>query len=75
MKKKIFQSILNVTIIVLLSSLILVTGVLHNYFGKIQNKQLKNELLLAAIGTEQEGLDYPVPSGLTDNPILLVLFL
>lgn len=58
MKKKIFQSILNVTIIVLLSSLILVTGVLHNYFGKIQNKQLKNELLLAAIGTEQEGLEY-----------------
>ena len=58
MKKKIFQAILNVTIIVLLSSLVLVTGVLHNYFGKIQNKQLKNELLLASIGTEQEGLEY-----------------
>lgn len=58
MKKKIFQSILNATIIVLLSSLVLVTGVLHNYFGKIQNRQLKNELLLAATGTEQEGLDY-----------------
>lgn len=58
MKKKIFQSILNATIIVLLSSLVLVTGVLHNYFGKIQNRQLKNELLLAAAGTEQEGLDY-----------------
>lgn len=58
MKKKIFQSILNATTIVLLSSLVLVTGVLHNYFGKIQNKQLKNELLLAATGTEQEGLNY-----------------
>ena len=58
MKKKIFQSILNVTIIVLLSSLILVTGVLHNYFKKIQVKQLKDELSLAALGTEQEGLNY-----------------
>lgn len=58
MKKKIFQSILNVTIVVLLSSLILVTGVLHNYFQRIQIKQLKDELLLAALGTEQEGLSY-----------------
>ena len=58
MEKKIFQSILNVTIIVLLSSLILVTGVLHNYFQKIQVKQLKDELSLAALGTEQEGLNY-----------------
>ena len=58
MKNKIFQAILKVTIIVLLFNLILITGVLHNYFGKIQNKQLKNELFLAALGTEQEGLNY-----------------
>ena len=58
MKKKIFQSILNVTIVVLLSSLILITGVLHNYFKEIQNKQLKDELFLAAVGTEQKGLIY-----------------
>ena len=58
MKKKIFQSILNVTIVVLLSSLFLITGVLHNYFKEIQNKQLKNELFLASLGTEQEGLKY-----------------
>ena len=58
MKKKIFQSILNVTIIVLLSSLLLVTGVLHNYFQKFQVKQLKDELSLAALGTEQEGVNY-----------------
>ena len=58
MKKKIFQSILNVTIIVLLSSLFLITGVLHNYFQKIQMKQLKDELSLAALGTEQEGVNY-----------------
>ena len=58
MNKKIFQSILKVTIIVLLSSLLLVTGVLHNYFQKIQVKQLKDELSLASLGTEQEGLNY-----------------
>ena len=58
MKNKIFQAILKVTIIVLLFNLILITGVLHNYFGKIQNKQLKDELFLAALGTEQEGLNY-----------------
>lgn len=58
MRKKIFQSILNVTIIVLLSSLILVTGVLYNYFQEIQNRQLKDELFLAALGTEQEGFNY-----------------
>ena len=58
MKNKIFQAILKVTIIVLIFNLILITGVLHNYFGKIQNKQLKDELFLAALGTEQEGLNY-----------------
>ena len=58
MKNKIFQAILKVTMIVLLFNLILITGVLHHYFGKIQNKQLKDELFLAALGTEQEGLNY-----------------
>lgn len=58
MKNKIFQAILKVTIIVLLFNLILITGVLHTYFGKIQNKQLKDELFLATLGTEQEGLNY-----------------
>ena len=58
MKRKIFQSILSVTVIVLLASLFLVTGVLHNYFQEIQSKQLKDELSLAALGTQQEGLNY-----------------
>ena len=58
MKKKIFQSILSVTVAVLLVSLTLITGVLHNYFQKIQKLQLKEELTLAALGVEQEGLSY-----------------
>ena len=58
MREKIFRSILNVTIIVLLSSLLLVTVVLHNYFGSIQSRQLKDKVALAALGVEQEGLTY-----------------
>lgn len=58
MKKKIFQSILRVTIFVLFVSLMLITGVLHNYFQKIQDRQLNEELDLAALGVEQEGLTY-----------------
>ena len=58
MKKKIFQSILRVTIVILFVSLMLITGVLHNYFQKIQNQQLKEELALAALGVEQGGSSY-----------------
>ena len=58
MKKKIFQSILRVTIVILFISLILITGVLHNYFQKIQNQQLKEELALASLGVEQGKMQY-----------------
>lgn len=58
MKKKIFQSILSVSAIILFVSLTLVTGVLHNYFQKIQNRQLIEQLDLASLGVEQEGLAY-----------------
>ena len=58
MREKIFRSILNVTMIVLISSLFLVTLVLHNYFGNIQSKQLKENVELAAKGVEQDGLLY-----------------
>ena len=58
MKKKIFQSILRVTIVILFISLILITGVLHNYFQKIQNQQLKEELALASLGVEQGEMQY-----------------
>ena len=58
MKKKIFQSVLSVTTMILVISLTLVTGVLHHYFREIQNRQLKEELILAALGVQQEGIDY-----------------
>ena len=64
MTSKIFKSILSVAIAVLLSSLVIIIGVLYPYFGDVQQSQLKDELSLAADATEQlgegylEGLDY-----------------
>ena len=58
MTSKIFKSILSVALAVLMASLIIITGVLYQYFGTIQETQLKDELSLAAEATQQLGEDY-----------------
>ena len=58
MKDKIFKSICLVGIITLLSSLILIMGVLYEYFTSAQMKQLVNDTDLAAVAVENDGLDY-----------------
>ena len=58
MTSKIFKSILSVAIAVLLASLIIITGVLYQYFGTIQESQLRDELSLAAEATQQLGEIY-----------------
>ena len=58
MASKIFKSILSVAIAVLMASLIIITGVLYQYFGTIQESQLKDELSLAAEATQQLGESY-----------------
>ena len=58
MKDKIFKSICLVGIITLLSSLILIMGVLYEYFTSAQMKQLVNDTSLAAVAVENDGLDY-----------------
>lgn len=58
MTKKIFRAIFTVALSVLLAGLILVLGVLYDYFGSIQSGQLKTELALAADGVENAGLPY-----------------
>ena len=64
MTSKIFKSILSVATAVLMASLIIITGVLYQYFGSVQVSQLKDELSQAASATEQlgegylDGLDY-----------------
>lgn len=63
MRNKILKSILAAAGVVLVASLLLITGVLYQYFGNIQQSQLKDELSLAAQGVEKSGEEY-----LTDLP-------
>ena len=58
MTSKIFKSILSVALAVLMASLIIITGVLYQYFGTTQEAQLRDELSLAAEATEQLGESY-----------------
>lgn len=58
MTSKILKSILSVAVAVLLSSIIIITGVFYQYFGEVQENQLKDELSLAASATEQLGERY-----------------
>lgn len=58
MTNKILKSILSVAVAVLMSSLVIITGVLYQYFGNVQKSQLKDELALAACATEQLGQSY-----------------
>ena len=58
MVSKILNSILSVAVVVLAASLIVITGVLYQYFGSVQEDQLKDELSLAASAVEQLGEHY-----------------
>ena len=55
MTSKIFRSTVFVAVLVLLGSLSVILGVLYNHFTEVQVQQLKDELSLAATGTEQYG--------------------
>ena len=52
MTKKIFRSILIASSAVLLASLVIIMGCLYDYFGVVQEHQLKDELRLAAYAVE-----------------------
>lgn len=58
MTKKIFQSILIVAGCVLLASLLIIMGFLYDYFGGVEENQLRDELSLAAAAVEDGGTDY-----------------
>lgn len=58
MTGKILRSILTVTVTILVVCLIFVTGFLYSYFSGMQIDQLKGELSLAAIATEELGTEY-----------------
>ena len=58
MENKIFRSTVTVAALVLLSSLICIMGCLYDHFADAQMRQLKDELRIAAVGTEQNGVTF-----------------
>ena len=59
MTKKIFRSTVAVGLAVLLASLVIIMGALYGYFGHVQERQLHDELTIAAAAMEQGGgVDY-----------------
>lgn len=58
MTKKIFKSIMVVAGAVLIASLVIIIGCLYRYFGDVQEKQLEDELSLAVIAVEKNGLSF-----------------
>ncbi len=58
MKQKIFRSTILVAIAVLCASFLIIMSCLYTYFEGIEKAQLRDELNLAAAGTQSSGLDY-----------------
>ena len=58
MTSKIFRSIFVTSLAVLAATLAIITSFLYDYFTDIQVNQLKDELLIASVGTEQSGEEY-----------------
>ena len=57
MTKRIFRSMLCVSMIVLLAGSGLIMGILYHYFGKQLSKELKMEAAYLAIAVEKEGME------------------
>ena len=58
MTRKIFQSIFNVSLVVVLASIGIATSFLYNYFNTSQINRLKEELALVADTVNEVGIDY-----------------
>lgn len=71
MTKKIFKSILSVALVILLSSIVMIIGVLYDYFRGVQKNQLRTELAFAAEGVEDSGVSYL--EGLNDDSCRITL--
>ena len=71
MTKKIFKSTLSVALVILLSSLVMIIGVLYDYFRGVQKNQLRTELAFAAEGVEDSGVSYL--EGLNDDSCRITL--
>ncbi|MFG6368093.1 MAG: two-component sensor histidine kinase [Lachnospiraceae bacterium] len=58
MTKKIFRSIMIVALAILMASIVIIMGCLYHYFSDVQERQLEDELALAATGVEKSGQEY-----------------
>jgi len=58
MTKKIFRAIMIVASTVLLASFVIMMAFLYNYFGGVQESQLKDELGIVGVAVEESGIDY-----------------
>ncbi len=58
MTKRIFKSIMAVAAAVLAASLVVILGCLYGYFSDVRDGQLADELSLAAIAVEHDGVAY-----------------
>ena len=58
MTKRIFHSICLVALVVLVASLILITGITYQYYSQLQKNQLRTETALVSQAVEADGLSY-----------------
>jgi len=58
MTKKIFRTIMIVALAILMASIVIIMGCLYRYFSDVQERQLEDELTLAATGVEKSGQEY-----------------
>ncbi len=58
MKKRIFRSTMVVALAVLLASFTIIMSCFYDYFGGVQERQMKDELTLAIAGVEGGGTEY-----------------
>ena len=58
MTKKIFRSILTAGVTVLICSVLLVMGCFYSFFETMQERQLGDELSIAAAAVELDGMAY-----------------
>lgn len=58
MKKKIFRSIFSVSVIVIICSAVVFTGVLYRYFSNEHNKEIRNEAQYISQGYNNNSIEY-----------------
>ena len=58
MSNKIFRSIITTAALVLLASFVIIIGVLYGYFTQVIEKQLREELDIAAAAVEEQDGEY-----------------